>query len=153
MTSKQKLLFVLLCSICSVAAFAEPDSTKTQLAWWNDIPGFLNQQHTYSLETVEALLEKYPPAIEMCLERNAAFNLLDSVFHDPEAPNYEAVQQFFQKQTRKVLDALQGTTVDEGAIIWKLYNHGFIVRTATATLAFDIVSGKTYRQGGVPAFH
>jgi len=142
MTKKWMLLLFLLFSICSASFGASPNAAEAQLAFWNDIPGFLNQQHAYSLVTVEELLEKYPPTLGESLERCSAFFLLDNVFHDPEAKNYESVQQFFIRRTRIVANALQEVSVTEGMHIWKLYNHGFIVRTSTATIAFDLVSGK-----------
>lgn len=113
-----------------------------------DIPGFLDQQYQHSLEAVEALLNKYPPVIEESLERRTALLLLDNVLHDPEAPGYASVQAFFIRRTEAVSAALREKHVTRGACLWKLYNHGFIVRTASTTIAFDIVTGKHVNKNG-----
>lgn len=141
-TNRWIWFILLLFPVYSPLLFAQPVAQETRRTWWDDIPGFLNQQHTYSLEAAVALLEKYPPSLDPTLERRAAFCLLDNVFHDPEAPTYPAIQQHFIQSTQRVLAALKSTTITEGAHIWKLYNHGFVVRTASATIAFDVVSGK-----------
>lgn len=113
---------------------------QDRLNWWGDIPGFMNEQHQHSLAAVEALLERYPPAAEESLERRAALLLLDNVLHEEGAPDREGVQHFFLDRTKNVAAALHEKHLPEGARIWKLYNHGFIVRTASVTIAFDIVS-------------
>ena len=38
---------------------------------------------------------------------------------------------------------IEQTRVEEGMMIWKLYNHGFVVRTSSVTIGFDLVSGKS----------
>jgi len=140
-------LLALLC-VCW-GSFCEPaDSSENRKEHWGDIPGFLDQQHQHSLEAVEALLKKYPPQIEESLERRAALLLLDTVLHDPEAPGYASVQAFFIRRTQAVIAALQEERVTRGARLWKLYDHGFIVRTASTTIAFDIVTGKHVNKDG-----
>jgi len=53
------------------------------------------------------------------------------------------VQQFFHERVNKVIKDLEETEVLEGVRIWKIYDMGFITRTKTVTLAFDLVSGIT----------
>jgi len=43
---------------------------------------------------------------------------------------------------------METTRVREGATIWKLYNMGFIIRTRTVTVAFDLVRGDSARHAG-----
>ncbi len=141
------LLLSLLCACRS--SFVEPaDSMKNRLEWWNDNPGFLNQQHSSSLALVDALLKKYPPALEEPMERQAALLLLDNVMHEPDAASRAAVQAFFIQRTQAVIAGLQGEPIAHGARLWKLYNHGFVVKTASVTMAFDIVTGKHLGKNG-----
>jgi L-ascorbate metabolism protein UlaG (beta-lactamase superfamily) len=70
-----------------------------------------------------------------------ALYVLDGVLHDVYAPNRPPVQQFYKRRMMAVADALEHQKAEKGALIWKLYNHGFIVRTASVTLAFDLHRG------------
>src|SRR5690625_7919693 len=40
---------------------------------------------------------------------------------------------------------MERTTVDEGAMIWKLYNMGLVARTASVTVCFDLVRAHSSR--------
>jgi len=137
------LLFALLCVYHGASGQAEalPDG---KMNWWNDIPGFLNQQHEYSLAAAVSILAQNPPVLNAGQERDAAFLLLDNVFHEADAAKRPAVQRFFIERAQSVANALTQTKVDQGAVIWKLYNHGFIIRTPSATIAFDLVSGRHF---------
>ncbi len=119
---------------------AVPDETRA--SWRDAIPILVNQQHQHTLAAVEALLERFPPEHATTLERQAALLLLDNVLFDPEAAEKPAVQAFFVERTKKAAAALREARVTRGARIWKLYNHGFIARTASVTIAFDLVSGR-----------
>ena len=148
MANTGKLLLSILFFVC-LAAFAESTAPAgPRLTWWNDVPGLLNQQHQESLACIGALLEQNPPAHEVSLGRRAALLLLDNVLHELDAPARPAVQSFFVERTKIVADALEQGRPAEGARIWKLYNHGFIVQTASVTIAFDLVTGKHVRDEG-----
>jgi L-ascorbate metabolism protein UlaG (beta-lactamase superfamily) len=69
--------------------------------------------------------------------------MVDAVLHDVYAAKRPAVQEFFHAQINSALKEIENTKVEEGAKIWKLYNHGFIVRTKSVTFAFDLVSGES----------
>ena len=51
---------------------------------------------------------------------------------------------FVQTRIQKVIAGLQSPLTSDMAI-YKLYNDGFIVRTQSATVAFDMVMGSTYQ--------
>ncbi len=51
--------------------------------------------------------------------------------------------QKIRAQSDRLIKELEDTRVTIGARIWKVYDMGFIVRTKTVTLAFDLVSGAT----------
>jgi L-ascorbate metabolism protein UlaG (beta-lactamase superfamily) len=51
------------------------------------------------------------------------------------------VQEYYRARILKALREIETTRVTEGVRIWKLYNHGFLVRTPSATFTFDIVPG------------
>ncbi|MHA7111668.1 MBL fold metallo-hydrolase [Sunxiuqinia elliptica] len=103
---------------------------------------FLNRQASVLLDYSSKLLNKYKPSVREQEGRVSALFLIDAVVHEPYAKERPAVQEFFQKQIAKSIDEIVNTTVDEGAKIWKLYNHSFIVKTKLVTLAFDLLMPK-----------
>ncbi len=115
-----------------------------KLDWWGDIDGFINQQDKVALGLVNKALEKYPPTLEEPLERKMAMLMLDGVLHEENAPQKPAVQEFLEERITKSLGEMQRTKVKQGARIWKLYNHGFVIRTASVTIGFDIVQASYF---------
>ena len=95
------------------------------------------------LELVEDAITSFPPSIQEPIVRHMAMLMLDAVFHDVEAPYRTAVQNYHHRRTLKALEEIENTEVGEGAMIWKLYNMGVIVRTKTVTIGFDLTGGYT----------
>lgn len=102
---------------------------------------YLNRQAAALLADVSETLTQVRPCVPEPRERYLALRLLDAVLHDVYAPNRPPVQAFFHRQMEKAASGIETAQVDAGAIIWKLYNHGFVVRTASVTLAFDLHPG------------
>lgn len=111
--------------------------------YWGDLDGFYNRQAQASLDLVEEALVRHPPRIPEPSERKMALLLIDAILHDPMAPARPAVQEFFHRRIRKAVAQLEGTGVEAGAVIWKLYNHGFVVRTRSVTVGFDLVRAQS----------
>lgn len=110
------------------------DPLKT---YWADMDQFLNRQSQAALDIVQELLKQFPPSLDESLERQAAMVLLDTVLHDEKAPHRPAVREFFHDRMELLIRELKETKVDSGAVFWKLYDHGFIVRAPSTTLIFD----------------
>ena len=118
-------------------------------------PNFFGQPEAYLeweaenlLELVEDAITGFPPSTQEPIVRHMAMLMLDAVFHDVDAPHRPAVQDYHHRRTLKALQEIENTKVDEGAMIWKLYNMGVIVRTNTVTIGFDLTSGYTARSEG-----
>ena len=109
--------------------------------WWGDIPGFLNQQSKISLEVAGKALKSHPPLIGESIERKMALLLVDNVLHNENAANFPSLQEFFRNRIQNAIQEISKTRVKKGAVIWKLYNHSFIVKTPSVTLGFDIQRG------------
>ena len=86
---------------------------------------------------------QYPPTLPEHRERGMAKLLMDAVFHENFAVYRKPVQQFFRERVDQVIKELETTKVEKGVRIWKVYNMGFIARTKTVTIAFDLVTGIT----------
>jgi len=99
----------------------------------------LNKQAEVILNLANEVLINVPPQIPEPLERTMALYLLDVIFHDVYAPERLPVQEFLQKRIENLANEIENTQVEEGAVFWKLYDHGFIVRTKAVTIGFDLI--------------
>jgi len=104
---------------------------------------YIDRQAAVFLDSVQAILVKYPPVLKEGKERGYAKLLLDAVFHEKFAAFRKPAQDFFHSQNSRLTKELEETKITRGARIWKVYDMGFIVRTKTVTIAFDLVSGIT----------
>lgn len=129
----------VLCAGTALAQDAPPQPIDPNLAPEDD--AFLNRQAAVLLADVEETLDRVKPSAPEPRERYLALRLLDAVLHDPHAPNRPAVQAFFHKRMEQAAAEVESAEIEDGAAIWKVYNHGFIVRTASVTLAFDLHPG------------
>ena len=109
---------------------------------------FLNNQAEALLRQANEELSTYPPGWPEPDPRPAALMLLDGVLHDVYAPYRPAVQTFLKTSIKKAVAEIEQTETTDGARIWKLYNHGFVVRTRSVTLGFDLISGKSVNVEG-----
>jgi len=94
-----------------------------------------------SLKWANDVLDGYPPAPIEHPVRRAALTRLDDILHIESAPRKALVQEFYRARMEKAVREIEQTRVAEGTRIWKLYNHGFFVRTPTVSFTFDIVPG------------
>jgi L-ascorbate metabolism protein UlaG (beta-lactamase superfamily) len=109
---------------------------------------FLNNQAEALLGEAGDVFSNFPPDWPEPASRPAALLLLDGVLHDVYAPYRPPVQEFLTTRLERAVDEIEQTVIFEGARIWKLYNHGFIVRTGSVTIGFDLVSGKSVHVEG-----
>ncbi len=132
---------VLLIYIFSFAQNQKIENPDQKTDWWGDIDGYLNQQAKVSLTAVTDVFKLYPPEKKERLERKMAFLLIDNVLHEEKAASRQAVQEFLQNQIKNAVDEIRSEKVKRGAVIWKLYNHAFVVKTSSLTIGFDIQRG------------
>ena len=100
---------------------------------------FLNNQAEALLSQANEVFYKYPPNWPEPEARRSALLLLDGVLHDVYAPKRPPVQQFFKTRMRKAIEEIERSEVTDGARIWKLYDHGFVIRTESVTIGFDLI--------------
>ena len=109
---------------------------------------FLTNQAEALLSQANEVFSNYPPNWPEPSARRSALMLLDGVLHDVYAPQRPPVQLFFKTRMRKAVEEIEQTEITNGARIWKLYDHGFVIRTKTATMGFDLIRGKSARAEG-----
>lgn len=106
-----------------------------------DDDAYMTRQAEAFLAEVSATIAKVPPQLPEPRERRLALLLVDAVLHDQYAPNRAPVQTFYASRIAKAVEEIESAKVETGARVWKLYNHGFVVRTPSVTLGFDIHRG------------
>ena len=141
------LLIILLFHSVLLAQKTEISDPDKRTDWWGDIDGFYNQQASISLRLVNDVLKNHPPEVEEPLIRKLALLLIDNVLHEEKAPLHKAVHDFFRNRMETAVEEIRTTKVSEGAVIWKLYNHAFVVKTSSVTIGFDIQKGLTGNDG------
>lgn len=104
-----------------------------------------NERAAAGLRAVDAALTQFPPGRGLSDGRGAALTALDSILQDADAAQLPAVQQFFHRRIDAAAEAMRRAQVRSGATVWQIYNHGFVVRTASVTLCFDLVRAKYLR--------
>jgi L-ascorbate metabolism protein UlaG (beta-lactamase superfamily) len=108
----------------------------------------LDAQAQALLTAVDATLQRHTPALPEPSERRLALLTLDAVLHDEYAPSRPPVQAFLERRIARAVEQIVSTRIRSGARIWKMYNHGFVVRTASVTFAFDLVSARNVGSDG-----
>jgi L-ascorbate metabolism protein UlaG (beta-lactamase superfamily) len=94
-----------------------------------------------SLQWIDYILRTYPPSLVELPPRRPALFRLDEVLHIESAPRKPLVQKFYQLRLQRAIEEIEQTKVSEGMRIWRLYNHGALVRTPSASFTFDFVPG------------
>ena len=67
--------------------------------------------------------------------------LLDGPLHLVDAGRFRSTRDFLVNRLTSAIASIEQTTVTQGARLWKLYNHGFVLRTPTVTIGMDLVRG------------
>ena len=94
-----------------------------------------------SLQWVDYILRTYPPGLVELPPRRPALYRLDEVLHIESAPRKPLVQRFYQLRLQRAIQEIEQTEVSSGMRIWRLYNHGALIRTPSSSFTFDVVPG------------
>jgi L-ascorbate metabolism protein UlaG (beta-lactamase superfamily) len=160
----QKRIFLLALLIIVIAVvsglYSQKQTTPAYIEPLNRPPApdnffdkpeeYLNWQAQNICDMVIEITDRFPPRLLEPIERHMAMLMLDAVFHDVKAPERPAVQEFFHARIERAVKEMERTRVDEGAMIWKLYDMGYVVRTKTVTLGFDLIRGYFVGAEGFP---
>ncbi|WP_432799876.1 MBL fold metallo-hydrolase [Poriferisphaera sp. WC338] len=120
--------------------FSETQHIKTN--WWKNLPRFMQEQARRTLDQSNQLLDTHRPTTTPSSVRRAALLMIDQVLHHQDAPDWPIVQQYFTDHITRVAEDLEQHHPTQGIFIYKIYNHGFIIRTPTVTFAFDLTRAK-----------
>lgn len=131
-----KKIFFSLFALCAFATA----SAQEDVAYWGKEDAYLLRQAKYMYELVDEALDEYPPTVGTPTPRRLALYNLDAMLHETKYDNTEPFKSFVSSRTSKVI-ADMATPVKKGMKIYKIYNDGFVARTRSVTIAFDVVRG------------
>lgn len=142
----KKTFYTLLCMVFC-ASLLIPGGAKAQdknaierSAFWGNSDIYLNKQAFQMFDLVDQALTENPPVPGAPMVRKLALYNLDAMLHETRYDNSEPFNKFLASRMNKVITDLSNP-VNEGMKIYKIYNDGFIARTRSVTIAFDIARG------------
>lgn len=131
------LLVAILLNLFVIKISAKRDLTY----FWQDKDGIIKAQTELTLELVNQIIDEEKPSIEPpSSARKAALYLMDQILHDTRLDGSQIIADFLDSRMKKVLDDFD-TPLTDGMKIYKLYNDGWIVRTPSVTIGWDIYRG------------
>ncbi|MFC4231502.1 MBL fold metallo-hydrolase [Parasediminibacterium paludis] len=122
---------------------AQKPIINSDINYWNDTLSMQNAVAENTITYIIKVIQKHKPLITNNSNRAIAFALYDQLMNNPNAAQLTAVQQFYEVQMKSVLKRLDIKPPKSEIFIYKLYNHGFIVKSDKITLAFDFVRGSS----------
>ena len=91
-------------------------------------------------------------SVSISKERRMTLAALDALFLDPLVTKRPSVQLFYRHRMETAFKDAFGEPEenggDESLKIWKLYGDGFIIKSPTVTMAFDLVRGHCVGEEG-----
>lgn len=130
----------------SIAAYAIAQTTDEnpyadQYIYWNHLSDYKLAQASAAYNAIDTMLQLYRPERNLPqLPRHLTLVSLDQLLHDTDN---DATQPFYAFINQRMLRVLQDLDrpVTKGLRIYKLYNDGFIIKSAKATVAIDLIPG------------
>jgi L-ascorbate metabolism protein UlaG (beta-lactamase superfamily) len=132
-------LFSIFTALMFVA-LPELAAAQEDVAYWGKEDAYLLRQAKYMYELVDEALTEFPPAVGAPTERRLALYNLDAMLHETKYDNTEPFKSFVSSRVGKVIEDMR-QPVKKGMKIYKIYNDGFVARTKSVTIAFDVVRG------------
>lgn len=141
------LFYTLLCmgGFCTSllipsGAKAQEKNTIEKSAFWGNSEAYLNKQAFQMFNLIDQALTENPPVPGAPMVRKLALYNLDAMLHETKYDDSEPLNGFITSRINKVIADLS-SPVKKGMKVYKIYNDGFIARTGSVTLAFDVVRG------------
>lgn len=131
---------ILTMAVIGLAACFQADGQGKVRPWeyWKDADGYYDNQGEVLFSLIDRTLEQHPASATPSAERQLALASLDALLHDTFFDDCDAFHAFLETRVERVLSALSRPW-KKGLEIFKLYNDGFIVRSATGlVVGFDL---------------
>ena len=94
------------------------------------------------LKLISDYLDHFPPYEDNYENRLYILLLFDKIVHlEHDISKNSDLRDFLNYRMKKTVEEIRVIRPKEEVAVWKIYNHGFIVRDNTLTIAFDVVRG------------
>ena len=133
---KRSLFFFILCAF----AVSIDMSAQEPVAFWGKEDAYLMKQASHMFSLSDLALTENPPVPGAPTARKLALYNVDAMLHEVKYDNSEPFCKFIDSRIGKVIEDMN-SSVKKGMKVYKIYNHGFVVRTMTSNVAFDLVRG------------
>ena len=135
----KKLLFTLLLG-ASISVGTTAYAQSEPVAFWGKEEAYLLKQAAQMYKLTDQALTENPPVVGAPTARKLALYNLDAMLHEVKYDNTEPFRTFVDSRIGKVIEDMK-TPVKKGVKMYKIYNDGFVARTKSTTIAFDVVRG------------
>lgn len=135
-----KRFLILLALISSTIIASAQQKSAEPIAFWGKEDAYLLKQASHMFNLVDEALTENPPVVGAPMARKLALYNLDAMLHEVKYDNTEPFCNFIDSRIGKVIEDMK-SPVKRGVKIYKIYNDGFVVRTKSANIAFDVVRG------------
>ena len=135
-----KRFLILLALISSTVIASAQQKSAEPVAFWGKEDAYLLKQASHMFNLVDEALTENPPVVGAPMARKLALYNLDAMLHEVKYDNTEPFCNFIDSRIGKVIEDMK-SPVKRGIKIYKIYNDGFVVRTKSANIAFDVVRG------------
>lgn len=92
----------------------------------------------YSFSEIKENFFQERPQTDNLIIRENSFGSIDDLILGTFPPLHYGTQAFYIEMLEKAFLEIQIEQVTEGATIWQIYNHGFVVKTPSVCLGFDL---------------
>jgi len=137
------IVAVLLISLLVVSAHVQAVATENEINYFDEnlssfLPGTSNPEVRRAfLMSFDAFIQRSYQELPRFVEYSYSTNVGHGLGWGNNFPEWGLIR-LVRARVQRVLREINETTVDSGAIVWRVYNDGFIVKTHNLTLGFDI---------------
>lgn len=107
-----------------------PRPDKGMIEGWADV----------ALGWASEILDRNPPDAGDEGARRGALLAIDDVLHITTASELDAVRSFYVDRISRAIGGIRSSPCSP-ARLWRMYNHGFVLKTEGGTVAFDLIRG------------
>lgn len=137
---KKKLFSVIVLSLCLSLKGQAQEQNKPL---WGKQDVYLATQTEKSFGLINEILQdkkNLPSKKEPSQARKAALYLMDAILHDTRLDGSPVITKFIEDRYEKMVEDMK-QPVKKGIKVYKLYNDGFVVKTKSVTIGWDIYRG------------
>lgn len=144
---KTFFLIAILLAFCTLLSEKLSAQDIYRRNYSGDIENLLQDQATVIFDEAGKVLAAYPPTPNPGIERKLALYSLDALLHDTRLDKGPAFMAYVKTVAGNVAAELsKNKPTGREVRVFKVYNFGYIVQTASITVGIDLVRGGKERE-------